>query len=284
VRGALSILGGIVFFILAVMLFAIPISSNIFVHLLAALADYFLIAHLFYAGLAYVIIRLYLIILHEGSHVDDDNEFSISEENIDDLSNSIFIGFVIFLAISTIPAYKFSWDLALGCDDWSAPCRYFNLGYGFGSNFMYALSHLAALVYSFVMFFAIVGFGVLLGGSLPTFVAGVIALSHENQFDAAVKRTLAVDRPDREIERELAKVMRDNLVNEQQVEELVSQLSPINQWVKRIQYRKRLRDARRLREMAAAKLGALREEGQLAERIHDVEGARRERDDRRPMR
>lgn len=101
-----------------------------------------------------------------------------------------------------------------------------------------------------------------------------------NDLESLVKRTLERDRPDRAIAQQLAQIMRQTLINEREAERLLSQLSPFQQWVKRVQYRKRMRDARRLNEMMEAKMQALRAEGDLSRTVHEMEGVRRERDER----
>ncbi len=274
-RAAIAIACGVVFLILAFILYAIPTSSNVFAYLIAGLANFFLIAHLLYIALAYFIIRSYLIVLEEGSHVDDTNEFSMSGRNIDEMAIQITIGFAIFLAISTVPAYKFSWDLVLGCEDWSQPCRYMGRSYGFGTQLIYGLSHLVALIYSFVMFFVIVGFGALIGATLPTFVAGVIALSHRHPAEGFMARSLEQFRSDPRAEQELLRIMESQDVRDEDIERLLGRLAPWERWYKRIEYRKRARDIRRLKEMADLKRRALEEETGFAKSVHELERARR---------
>jgi len=249
--------------------------------LLSGLANYFLIAHLLYIALAYFIIRSYLIVLQEGGHVDDTTEFSLNGKNIDDLAKEITIVFAIFLAVSTIPAYKFSWDLALGCDGWDQPCRYLGRSYGFGTSLLYGLSHLAALLYSFVMFFVIVGFGAMIGATFPTFVAGAIAFSHRHPAESFMARSLEQFRSDPTAERDLLRIMDEQDASDEEVERLMGRLAPWERWYKRIEYRKRARDAKRLREMAELKRLALAQETGLAQSMHGLEGARRRADDRR---
>lgn len=280
-RMAIAIFFGFLFFIIALIHYAIPTSANIFMILLAGLANYFLIAHLLYIALAYFIIRSCLIVLQEGSHVDDTNEFSLSGKNVDELAKEITIGFAIFLAVSTIPAYKFSWDLALGCDGWDQPCRYLGTSYGLGTSLMYGLSHLAALLYSFIMFFVIVLFGFMIGLAFPTFVAGVIAFSQRHPAEGFMARSLEQFRSDPHAERELLRVMEAQDLRDEEVEQLLGRLAPWERWYKRIEYRKRARDALRLREMAALKRRALEEETGLAQSLHGLERARRHADDRR---
>ena len=280
-RTAVMIACGVIFFLIAIVLYSAPASSNIFLILLAALANYFLIAHLLYIALGYFIIRSYLIVLQEGSHVDDTTEFSLNGRNVDELTKEITIGFAVFLAISTIPAYKFSWDLVLGCEDWSQPCRYMGRSYGFGAQLIYGLSHLVALIYSFVMFFVIVGFGALIGATLPTFVAGVIALSHRHPAEGFMARSLEQFRSDPRAERELLRIMDEQDASDEEVERLLGRLAPWERWYKRIEYRKRARDVRRLREMAELKRRALDEETGFAKSVHGLERARRRADDRR---
>jgi hypothetical protein len=282
VRILSPILGAVLFFGLAIWLLQ-PSPYNIFFWMLISLSSYFLIAHAVYTAIFFVAAYAAFVVISEGSLVDDaDSFFNIKESEIKERAVASTIAFFGVLFVFTIIGYKLRIDFSYNC--YSIFCQSSGkIGPDFTGIF-YAMSGLCSVAFLLAFPVGMTLIGGAVGAAFPTFLAGIIALSQHNKFEAAIKRTLPLDRPDRAIERELAQIMRDNLVNEQQVEELISHLSPLNQWVRRIQYRKRLQDARRLREMAKAKYGALGEEADLALKIHDIEGSRRERDDWRQMR
>lgn len=94
-------------------------------------------------------------------------------------------------------------------------------------------------------------------------------------------RSLEQFRSDPRAERELLRIMDEQDASEEEVEGLLGRLAPWERWYKRIEYRKRARDAGRLREMAALKQAALEAETGLAKSVHELERARRRADDRR---
>ena len=94
-------------------------------------------------------------------------------------------------------------------------------------------------------------------------------------------RSLEQFRADPRAERELLRIMDEQDASDEEVERLLGRLAPWERWYKRIEYRKRARDVRRLREMAELKRRALEEETGLAKSVHELERARRRADDRR---
>jgi hypothetical protein len=123
--------------------------------------------------------------------------------------------------------------------------------------------------------------GAVVGMTLPAFVAGVIAFSHRHPAEGFMARSLEQFRSDPRAERELLRIMDEQDASDQEVERLMGRLAPWERWYKRIEYRKRARDVKRLREMAELKRRALEEETRFAKSVHGLEGARRRADDRR---
>jgi hypothetical protein len=280
VRTAVTIACGAIFFVIGLIFLVAP--NNIFMWFVASLSNYFLIAHVIYVGIAFLIVRSYLLCVHEGSHLDDVTEIKMTEEGYKEASLGITFGFAAFLAFSTIPGYKISWDLALGCYDWSAPCRYMGTRTaGFFSSLIYGLSALVALLYFAALPFIMAGVGAVVGMTLPTFAAGVISFSQRHPAEGFMARSLEQFRSDPRAERELLRIMVEQDASDQEVERLMGRLAPWERWYKRIEYRKRARDVKRLREMAELKRRALEEETRFAESVHGLEGARRRADDRR---
>ncbi len=280
-RVVICILCAIVFFIVGVFML-MPWPNNIFFWFLSSLANYFIIAHLFYAAIFFVIARSYLLCVHEGAQVDDVNEFVLTEEGYKDSAIGATIGFAVFMFVSTIPGYKLSWDFVLGCHSLSESCRSEGVrAVGFSSALMYQLSGMAALLYMIVLPFFMAAFGVAIGMTLPAFVAGVIAFSHRHPAEGFMARSLEQFRADPRAERELLRIMDEQDASDEEVERLLGRLAPWERWYKRIEYRKRARDVRRLREMAELKRRALEEETGLAKSVHELERARRRADDRR---
>ena len=279
-RTAVTIACGAVFFVIGLIILVAP--NNIFMWFVASLANYFLIAHLIYTGIAFLIVRSYLLCVHEGSHLDDVTEITMTEEGYKEASLGITWGFAIFLAFSTIPGYKISWDLALGCYDWSTPCRYMgNRTAGFFASLIYGLSNLVGLLYFSLLPFVMAWVGSVVGMTLPAFVAGVIAFSHRHPAEGFMARSLQQFRSDPRAERELLRIMDEQDASDQEVERLMGRLAPWERWYKRIEYRKRARDVKRLREMAELKRKALEEETRFAKSVHGLERTRRRADDRR---
>jgi hypothetical protein len=279
-RTAVTIASGAIFFLIG--LIFIATSNNIFMWFVAALSNYFLIAHLIYTGIAFLIVRSYLLCVHEGSHLDDVTEITMTEEGYKEASLGITFGFAGFLAFSTIPGFKISWDLALGCYDWSSPCRYMgSRNAGFFTAMTYGLSGIVALLYFTVLPFVMAWVGAVVGMTLPAFVAGVIAFSNRHPAEGFMARSLEQFRSDPRAERELLRIMDEQDASDQEVERLMGRLAPWERWYKRIEYRKRARDVKRLQEMAELKRKALEEETRFAKSVHGLEGARRRADDRR---
>ena len=279
-RTAVTVASGAIFFVIG--LIFIATSNNIFMWFVAALSNYFLIAHLIYTGIAFLIVRSYLLCVHEGSHLDDVTEITMTEEGYKEASLGITFGFAAFLAFSTIPGFKISWDLALGCYDWSSPCRYMgSRNAGFFTAMTYGLSGIVALLYFTVLPFVMAWVGAVVGMTLPAFVAGVIAFSNRHPAEGFMARSLEQFRSDPRAERELLRIMDEQDASDQEVERLIGRLAPWERWYKRIEYRKRARDVKRLREMAELKRKALEEETRFAKSVHGLEGARRRADDGR---
>jgi len=88
-------------------------------------------------------------------------------------------------------------------------------------------------------------------------------------------RSLEQFRSDPRAEQELLRIMESQDVRDEDIERLLGRLAPWERWYKRIEYRKRARDIRRLKEMADLKRRALEEETGFAKSVHELERARR---------
>ena len=174
-----------------------------------------------------------------------------------------------------------SWDLALGCHNLGDMCRYMTHRQGFFSAMAYGLGGLVSLFYMVAFPFVMAAVGAVVGATLPTFVAGVISFSHRHPAEGFMSRSLQQFRSDPRAERELLRIMAEQDASDEEVERLMGRLAPWERWYKRIEYRKRARDIRRLREMAELKRKAVEEETRFAQSVHGLEGARRRADDRR---
>ena len=109
----------------------------------------------------------------------------------------------------------------------------------------------------------------------PTFIRGLVLARTRHPAKKAVERTVARRRPDYEIERELWAIMRRQDATDAEIERRFHELSPWRRWALRLQYEKRAREARRLRDLAQTQANAYRAEGDLALSVHELERARR---------
>lgn len=133
----------------------------------------------------------------------------------------------------------------------------------------------ASIPYFFLSLAFLPALATVAAGTSPAWVGALIAMSTTHPAEQAVTRTVHRKRPDTEIERELWEIMRRQDVSDAQIQRTFDELSPLRKWVLKIQYEKRAREARRLRELAQAQARAFREEGDLAHSVHALERERR---------
>jgi hypothetical protein len=278
-RTLCSVVGGMLFFALAILMMQ-GSPYNIFYWFLISLPTYFPISHLLYSLLFLICSYVILFVIAEGSMVDDpNNSFKISEDECKSLAVGAAVGFFFILLSFSVPGKKLQMDFSVEC--YSLFCQSMNkIGYGSAGG-LYSVIGLANLlfIFGFPIFMAAVGS--IGGAAFPTFAAGVISLSNRHPAEGLVARSLQQFRSDPRAERELLRIMDEQDASDQEVERLMGRLAPWERWYKRIEYRKRARDVKRLREMAELKRRALEEETRFAKSVHGLEGARRRADDRR---
>jgi hypothetical protein len=278
-RTLCSVVGGILFFALAILMMQ-GSPYNIFYWFLISLPTYFPISHLLYSLLFFICAYVILFVIAEGSTVDDpNNSFKISEGDCKSLAAGATVAFFFILLLFSIPGKKLQMDFSVEC--YSLFCQSMNkIGYGPAGG-LYSVTGLANLLFiaGFPIFMAAVGS--IGGAALPTFAAGVVSLSNRHPAEGLVARSLQQFRSDPRAERELLRIMDEQDASDEEVERLLGRLAPWERWYKRIEYRKRARDAKRLREMAELKRQALAQETGLAQSMHGLERTRRRADDRR---
>ena len=280
-RVAIGILCAVLFFTLGVFML-MPSPNNVYFWFLSSLANHFIIAHLFYIAIFFVLSYLYLFLVNEGSSVDDIEGLSLDEGEYKLVALGATAGFAVFLVLSTIPGYKISWNFMFDCHSLSEICKSVgNRSVGFFSAMAYQLSGIFSILYMLIFPFVMAGFGAAIGMTLPAFVAGIIASSHRHPAEGFMARSLQQFRSDPRAEQELLRIMESQDVRDEDIERLLGRLAPWERWYKRIEYRKRARDGRRLKEMADLKRRAFDEEDGLAKSVHELERARRCADDRR---
>jgi hypothetical protein len=280
-RAILAIVCTIVFFAIGVFIAFGSTGRSVSYVFLASLANYFLISHFLYSAIVFIIACMYLMCVHEGAQVDDVNEFFSLSDGYVMPALGVAMAFAVFLVIATIPGYKISWDLALGCEVWSTPCRYIGREHGIGVILFYGIGGISLPLYFLIFPFVMAVLGLLVGLTLPAFVAGVIAFSQRHPAEGTVARSVGRLRSDPAAERELLRIMDEQDASDEEVERLLGRLAPWERWYKRIEHRKRARDANRMREMAELKRRAVDEEDGLAMSVHELERARRRAEDRR---
>jgi hypothetical protein len=210
---------------------------------------------------------------------DPNNSFKISEDECKSLAVGATVGFFFILLLFSIPGKKLQMDFSVDC--YSLFCQSSNKINALGAGFIYAISGLLNLAFIVAFPVFMIAIGAAAGAAFPTFAAGVISLSNRHPAEGLVARSLQQFRSDPRAERELLRIMDEQDASDEEVERLMGRLAPWERWYKRIEYRKRARDAKRLREMAELKRQALAQETDLARSMHGLEGARRRADDRR---
>lgn len=119
--------------------------------------------------------------------------------------------------------------------------------------------------------------GRFLVGNYPIWIAGYVALTTTHPATGAVTRSLGRKQPDYVIERELWAIMSRQDATDLEIERKFRELSSLRQMILQFQYKARAKEARKLRDMAAAQTEAYRAEGDLAGRLHEYERMRRAR-------
>lgn len=267
---------GALFFVISYFLNANANSSPLYFSIIS-LYKLFFISHVIYIGLYFIVAHYIAAAICEGSHVDGGTP--ISEEKCAEFANKSIFVFIAILVILTPMGFYLSENFKVGCYDIDRPCRAVRDLSDNGILF-YGIGRLVGFLFIPAFFIGFTMLGAATGTFAQRLVSGAIALSNRHPAESVIQKSLKQFRSDPTVERDLLRIMDEQDATDEDIEKLVGRLAPWERWYKRIEYRKRARDARRLREMAELQRQAIAEETGLADAIHETERARRASDSR----
>jgi hypothetical protein len=114
--------------------------------------------------------------------------------------------------------------------------------------------------------------------NLPAFIAGMVHLSLPHPAAGTVKQSVMYNRPDHEVEQDLAEILGSQQVTSEELEALWAELSPLKRWLWKIQFHSHARKSADLASLAKTAAEAHRKDTELGQSVHDMERARRGRE------
>ena len=142
------------------------------------------------------------------------------------------------------------------------------------ANALFVIGQVAIPFYTFASLFCLPVVAGLIAMFIPEFVAAATSMTAMHPASRAVTRTAKQHRPDHLIEEELWAIMRRQDVTDHRPSASSASSRPCAGSTLRVEYIKRAKEARRLRELTEAKI-TLEEETGLAQRVHELERKRR---------